>query len=295
MSAGRGFTAIPNHILRDTTIPPSTRLLYGVIASYAWGQRSCTASSARLCEEAGIGRSAFFEGIAMLRERGLLEVQKRKSPNGWRNVYVPAMKGVAIEDEHDAEAEGRPDSGRGVVRYTDEGSSAMRTQKKTKSEEDSEADASERVCAKLKIAGKAVKAETWARTVGALEEFNQQSGKNMLPVTGTGQPSEAAKRIYGRLAAWPNLSDAEVADVIRRTLSSRWWGSDPPSVGVVFGPKVFEENLSRSPAPRAGAFNGNGNHGPKDGSLLRAINQAIAADEQAAGLADVHQLPRRTA
>ena len=36
MSAARGFTAIPNAIMRDASIPPSTRLLYGVIMSYAW-------------------------------------------------------------------------------------------------------------------------------------------------------------------------------------------------------------------------------------------------------------------
>lgn len=100
----------------------------------------------------------------------------------------------------------------------------------------------------LKINGKPVKSETWDRTVAALQEFNRQAGKALTEVAGTGEPSEAAKRIYGRLAAWPNLTPADIADAIRRTLASRWWGSDPPTVGVVFGPKVFEENLSRSDA-----------------------------------------------
>lgn len=143
MSAARGFTAIPNHIIRDASIPPSTRLLYGVIMSYAWSARACTASAATLCEDTGIGRSAFFEGIALLRDRGLVEVQKRRSKNGWRNVYVPVAKGVEISDvDDDDDGGGRPTSGRRVVQDSDEGSSATRTQKKTKAEEDPSADAS---------------------------------------------------------------------------------------------------------------------------------------------------------
>lgn len=107
----------------------------------------------------------------------------------------------------------------------------------------------ERAHARPKINGKPANDETWRRTLHALAEFNGQAGKRMLPTTGSGEPSEAAKRIYSRLASWPDLSDEQVTDVIRRTLSSRWWGSDPPTVGVIFGPKVFEENLSRDGAP----------------------------------------------
>jgi hypothetical protein len=101
----------------------------------------------------------------------------------------------------------------------------------------------------LKIAGRPVKHVTWQRTLWALEEFNQQAGRRFAALTGTGEPSEAARRIYSRLAAWPALDNPAISDVIRRTLLSRWWGSDPPSVGVVFGPKVFEENLSREGTP----------------------------------------------
>lgn len=140
MSAARGFTAIPNAVIRDATIPPSTRLLYGVIMSYAWSSRQCTASRETLCADAGIGKSAFFEGISLLRDRGLLDVEKRKSKNGWRNVYVPVAKGVEIPDGDDDG--GSPTSGPGVDRDPDGGSSATRTQKKTQGEEQPSADAS---------------------------------------------------------------------------------------------------------------------------------------------------------
>lgn len=139
-----------------------------------------------------------------------------------------------------------------------------------------------RASPRLLISGRPVKPETWQRTVDALAEFNRQTGKRQAATTGTGQPSEAAKRVYSRLAAWPKLSGEEVADVIRRTLASRWWGSDPPTIGVVFGPKVFEENLSRSPAPPA-TRNGNGSRsGQSQWATLRSLAKIDGATEEQA-------------
>lgn len=103
----------------------------------------------------------------------------------------------------------------------------------------------------LRISGKPVTDDTWGRTCDALMEWNQQTGSALSALTGRGHPSEAAKRIYGRLVDWPDLDHEQVADIIRRTLSSKWWGDGPASVGVVFGPKVFEDNVHR-PAGKNG-------------------------------------------
>jgi hypothetical protein len=105
----KGFTAIPNAVLRDASIPISARVLYGVIMSYAWGSRACTASADTLCEDAGIGRSAFFDGVAVLRDKGLLAIEKKHTKKGWRNIYIPVARGIEIPDEEDEE--GRPESG----------------------------------------------------------------------------------------------------------------------------------------------------------------------------------------
>lgn len=144
-AGARGFTSIPNVFVRDRTLPPATRLLYGVILSYSWTPRGCTASVETLCDDTGIGRTAFFDSIRVLRDRGMLNVEKRKSRNGWRNVYVPVvdLKGVTVTGDEDAgEVVRDPDEGSSV--QADEGSSATRTQKKTKGEEASSADAEER-------------------------------------------------------------------------------------------------------------------------------------------------------
>lgn len=123
----------------------------------------------------------------------------------------------------------------------------------------------------LKISGKPVKAQAWGRTVRILAEFKAQTGKGGAPVTGIGQPSENAKRIYGRVREHPEIDTLEEwAEIIRRTLSSRWWGDGDPSVGVVFGPRVFEDNMERSgePVPRR---NGAGRESASD--LLEAMGR----------------------
>lgn len=114
---------------------------------------------------------------------------------------------------------------------------------------------------KITFNGNPVNPEVWAHTVAALQEFNRQTGRSLSLMTGSGEPTESSKRIYGRLRHWPNLTDADIADIIKRTLASKWWGNDDPSPNVVFGPAVFEENMTR----KSGNGNGNGN-GRKNGN-----------------------------
>jgi hypothetical protein len=129
----------------------------------------------------------------------------------------------------------------------------------------------------MRVGGRAVNQEVWERTLAALGEWNRQTGRALGAVTGKGQPSESAKRIYNRLKEWPDLSHSDVADIIRRTLVSRWWGDDDPSIGVVFGPAVFEENMTRQgkPVSNGRRRNGNGNgHGDTD---YESVEQALVA------------------
>lgn len=104
---------------------------------------------------------------------------------------------------------------------------------------------------RLKMNGKPVNAESWAMTEKILAEFNSQAGKKLRPVTSAGQPSEASKRIYGRVRVYPDITLEEHADIIRRTLKSKWWGTGEPSIGVVYGPRVFEDNITRGLGTRA--------------------------------------------
>lgn len=262
----RGFAAIPNHVIRDATIPASARLLYGIILSYAFAGRRCTASTTRLCEEAGIGRSAFFEAMKVLTKRDLLTVVKVKTAHGWRNAYTPTVKPFHIDEE------GSPESGRppgGSSAQPDGGSSAQPDTEEDKVEEDNCLE-SGRACANVKISGKPVNAEHWQRTAGVLDLFNAHADRNLRLLTSAGEPSEAAKRIYGRIRAYPDIALAKHEDIIRRTLASQWWGHGPPSIGVVFGPNVFEENITRPGLPRR-----NGNGQMSKGEMIARLNAKI--------------------
>lgn len=97
----------------------------------------------------------------------------------------------------------------------------------------------------LKVGRGKVKEEWWDLTARVLTEYNRQAGMNLRLLTSAGKPSEAAKRIYLRIRDYPDISFDEHADIIQRTLASRWWGSGAPTIGVVYGPNVFEDNIAR--------------------------------------------------
>lgn len=122
--------------------------------------------------------------------------------------------------------------------------------------EPSSSERGQRAGARVKIGGKPVDPDAWRLTASVLDSFNVQAGRKLRLLTSAGVPSDAARRIYGRLRDYPDLTLAEHEAIIRRTLSSKWWGDDPPSIGVVFGPKVFEENITRPGTPRAARTNG---------------------------------------
>jgi hypothetical protein len=107
----------------------------------------------------------------------------------------------------------------------------------------------ESVCAGVRVNGKPVKEDAWELTGAILEQFNTQTDSKLRVVTSSGDPSEAAKRVYLRVVKYPDITLEKHRDIIARTLSSKWWGNGAPTIGVVYGPKVFEENITRPAAP----------------------------------------------
>lgn len=132
----RGFAAIPNHVIRDSSLPASARLLYGIILSYAFGARRCTASTARLCEEAGIQRATFWRAIHVLVERKLLTVEKRKTAAGWHNTYSPRVSPLSVSDEDESEGSSQDATTGGSSHHCDGGSSHQCDTEEDQIEED---------------------------------------------------------------------------------------------------------------------------------------------------------------
>lgn len=105
-----------------------------------------------------------------------------------------------------------------------------------------------------RISKKKVEPEAWEKTLDALAFYNEQTGSRLSALDGRGEPSEVGKRVYLRVVAYPELDLDAHKDIIRRTLASRWWDKGkkggPPSIGAVYGPKIFEENMTRQPTEK---------------------------------------------
>jgi hypothetical protein len=114
----------------------------------------------------------------------------------------------------------------------------------------------------------------WHLTTEVLAEYNRQTGSKLRAMTSAGKPSEASKRIYMRIKDYPDITFDEFADIIERTLASRWWGKDSaPTIGVVFGPNVFEDNITRKPG-------GKNDKQGRDKKRLAAMARLMGQEEE---------------
>lgn len=136
----------------------------------------------------------------------------------------------------------------------------------------------ERASGPVKFRGRPVVQESWDLSARILEEFNRQASTKLRLLTSAGEPSDAATRIYGRVRKYPDIDFDEHADIVRRTLASRWWGTGPPAIGVVYGPKVFEDNITRQAPAAAGgdARQAQGSSGTYSGDLSRFARKDAA-------------------
>ncbi len=82
----RGFTLIPNYILRARGISRDAKLLYGILLSYAWQTESCFPGYDTLMEDMQCAREALAKYIKELKLIGLIAVQRRGQ--GMTSIYT---------------------------------------------------------------------------------------------------------------------------------------------------------------------------------------------------------------
>jgi hypothetical protein len=73
----RGFTLIPNYVLRARGLSRDAKLLYGILLSYAWQDSSCFPGYEVLMEDMQCHREALAKYIKELKEKGWIEVRRR--------------------------------------------------------------------------------------------------------------------------------------------------------------------------------------------------------------------------
>src|SRR5438046_10402856 len=73
----KGFTQIPNYILRDRDLSFGARLVYAVLLSYAWQESSCFPGQQRIADDLGCSRQMI--------NKYLVELQQAKYVSWKRN------------------------------------------------------------------------------------------------------------------------------------------------------------------------------------------------------------------
>ncbi len=257
----------------------SAKMVYAVIQSYSWDQRPCMTSTKTLCEDSGVGRTAFFAAIRLLSERGLILVQKRPYAQGHVNHYTPIPTGVGVPNEGSSESVLPDPRTGGVVRQAAEGSSpgghrrrrseednfspsSLRSEGNARAPEDSPGlfDHEETAPPSPKrrtVTYRGVKAspEQVDKALGALAVFNElKSGRAISPWTGTKHPSEQFKQIVGQVLDHPEVTADEWEQVVRNVFTNppSWCAEKgtPPCIGDIFGPKAMGYALENNGVAR---------------------------------------------
>jgi hypothetical protein len=110
----KGFTQIPNYILRDSKLSFGARLVYAVLLSYAWQEDSCFPGQERIAEDLGTSDRSVRTYLSELKERRyvdwkqqglnktnvyyILDYQPLKSEADRKQASGPDRKQFAVPD-----------------------------------------------------------------------------------------------------------------------------------------------------------------------------------------------------
>ena len=81
----RGFTQVPNHVLRSASISPGAKLAYAMLLSYAWQNDYCFPGQERLAKDMGVGVRSVVRYVQELEAERFVAITKRGQ--GRSNLY----------------------------------------------------------------------------------------------------------------------------------------------------------------------------------------------------------------
>ena len=81
----RGFTQVPNHLLRSDKVSAGAKLAYTMLLSYAWHNEFCFPGQERLAKDMGAGERSVVRYIQELEETQFITVTRRGQ--GRPNMY----------------------------------------------------------------------------------------------------------------------------------------------------------------------------------------------------------------
>jgi biotin operon repressor len=81
----KGFTQVPNAVLRSKKISMGAKMAYAALISYAWHNDYCFPGQQRLADDIGVSRQTVNEYIQELKRKGFVNVIRKGQ--GRVNVY----------------------------------------------------------------------------------------------------------------------------------------------------------------------------------------------------------------
>ena len=81
----KGFTQVPNHLLKSEKISPGAKLAYTMLLSYAWQNDYCFPGQERLAKDMGSGVRSIVRYIQELEKNEFLKVKRQGQ--GRSNLY----------------------------------------------------------------------------------------------------------------------------------------------------------------------------------------------------------------
>ena len=103
----KGFTIIPNYILRDPRVSVGAKIIYTLLLSYAWQEGSCFPGQLRLANDLGLKERMVRYYLTELKTQGFIDIRRRGQ--GRTNVYVikdiraPERQSIAYQNGRKAD------------------------------------------------------------------------------------------------------------------------------------------------------------------------------------------------
>ena len=95
----QGYGVIPKLLMRDKEISIEAKGIYAYISSYAGNGSTAFPSISLICSDLGISEKRFYSHKKILEERGYIQVEQERGPNGTFNRNVYTINSVLIPKE----------------------------------------------------------------------------------------------------------------------------------------------------------------------------------------------------
>ena len=85
-ATAKGFTQVPNFLLKSNKLSAGDKMTFAMLLSYAWQNDFCFPGQERLAQDMGLSDRSVRTHLKSLETNGLLEIQRRGQ--GKTNQYV---------------------------------------------------------------------------------------------------------------------------------------------------------------------------------------------------------------